>query len=137
MDLSLLTSASPAIIIHLLFALVAFVLGSIQLASAKGTRTHKLLGYIWVAAMVIICLTSFKIKEVMPQGMFGGYSPIHLLSVFVLVQLGRGIYFAKKKNIQKHRKCMLYTYFGGLIIAGVFTFIPGRFLFNVFIAPWS
>jgi uncharacterized membrane protein len=115
---------------------VAFVLGGIQLASAKGTRTHKLFGYIWVAAMVVICLTSFKIKEVMPQGMFGGYSPIHLLSIFVLVQLGRGIYFAKKKNITKHRKCMLYTYFGGLVIAGVFTFMPGRFLFNVFIAPW-
>ncbi|MCF8173000.1 MAG: DUF2306 domain-containing protein [Candidatus Methylopumilus sp.] len=136
MNLALLASASPAIIIHLIFAIAAFVLGGIQLASRKGTRTHKLLGYVWVAAMVVICLTSFKIKEVMPQGMFGGYSPIHLLSVFVLFQLARGIYFAKKKNIKKHRKCMLFTYIGGLVIAGVFTFMPGRFLFKVLIEPW-
>jgi uncharacterized membrane protein len=71
----------------------------------------------------------------MPLGIFGGYSPIHLLSIFVLVQLGRGIYFAKQNNIKKHRKCMLSTYIGGLVIAGVFTFMPGRLMFKVFIEP--
>jgi uncharacterized membrane protein len=35
-----------------------------------------------------------------------------------------------------HRRCMLYTYIGGLIIAGIFTFMPGRLLFKVFVAPW-
>jgi len=136
MNFSLLAVVSPAILLHLIFALVAFVLGGIQLASLKGTRTHKLLGYAWVAAMVVICLSSFKIKELMPLGMFGGYSPIHLLSIFVLVQLARGIYFAKKKDIKKHRLCMVLTYVGGLLIAGAFTFMPGRLLFKMMIEPW-
>ena len=136
MNFSVLTFASPVILTHLLFALAAFILGGVQLASDKGTRAHKLLGYVWVASMVVICLTSFSIKEVMPNGIFGGYSPIHLLSFFVLAQLARGIYFAKKKNIRMHRRCMLYTYIGGLVIAGVFTFMPGRLLFKVVVEPW-
>lgn len=136
MNFGALTFASPAVIIHLIFALSAFVIGGFQLVTKKGTRTHRMLGYTWVVAMVVVCLTSFGIKEVMPHGMFGGYSPIHLLSLFVLVQLARGIYFAKNKNIKMHRRCMLYTYIGGLIIAGIFTFMPGRLLFKVFVAPW-
>jgi uncharacterized membrane protein len=136
MNFSALTLASPAIITHLLFAILAFGLGAFQLISTKGTRTHRLLGYIWIVAMIIICVTSFGIKEVMPTGMFGGYSPIHLLSIFVLVQLTRGIYFAKTKDIKRHRQCMLYTYIGGLVIAGVFTFMPGRLLFKVVVEPW-
>jgi uncharacterized membrane protein len=136
MNFSALTFANPAIITHLLFAMLAFGLGGLQLVCTKGTRTHKMLGYIWVSAMVVICVTSFSIKEVMPTGMFGGYSPIHLLSIFVLVQLARGIYFAKIKDIKRHRQCMLYTYIGGLVIAGIFTFMPGRLLFKVVVEPW-
>jgi uncharacterized membrane protein len=57
MNFSALTLASPAIITHLLFAILAFGLGAIQLVSTKGTRAHRLLGYIWVVAMIIICVT--------------------------------------------------------------------------------
>jgi len=131
-----LSFATPAIIIHLLFALGAFVLGGIQLVTKKGTRTHRVFGYVWVTAIVVICLTSFGIKEVMPHSMFWGYSPIHLLSLITLVQVARGIYFARNKNIKMHRRCMLSTYIGGLLIAGAFTFMPGRLLFNVVVAPW-
>ena len=131
-----LSFASPAIIIHLLFALGAFVLGGVQLVNKKGTRTHRTLGYVWVTAIVVICLTSFSIKEVMLHGIFWGYSPIHLLSLITLVQVARGVHFARNKNIKMHRRCMLSTYIGGLLIAGAFTFMPGRLLFNVVVAPW-
>ena len=136
MNFSPLTFASPVVIIHLILALAAFVVGGIQLAIKKGSRTHKTLGYVWVVAVVAICLTSFGIKDVMPNGVFGGYSPIHLLSLFILFQVFRGIYFARNNNIKMHRRCMLVTYIGGLVIAGAFTFVPGRLLFNMFVAPW-
>ena len=136
MNFSPLTFASPVVIIHLILALAAFVVGGIQLATKKGSRTHKTLGYVWVVAVVAICLTSFGIKEVMPNGVFGGYSPIHLLSLFILFQVFRGIYFARNNNIKMHRRCMLVTYIGGWVIAGAFTFVPGRLLFNMFVAPW-
>ncbi len=69
----------------------------------------------------------------MPGGIFWGYSPIHLLSFFVLIQISRGIYFARVGNIPKHKQCMTFTYLGGLVIAGAFTFYPGRLLYKVFI----
>jgi uncharacterized membrane protein len=54
MNFGALTFASPAVIIHLIFALTAFVIGGFQLVTQKGTRTHRMLGYTWVVAMVVV-----------------------------------------------------------------------------------
>ena len=117
MNLHLLQEASLATVIHLVFALSAFALGAFQLLRPKGTQTHRVL--VWI-------------KEVWPTSPFLGYSPIHLLSLFVLSQLVMGIYFARKGNIQRHKQAMTYTYAGGLIIAGAFTFLPGRLMYQLF-----
>lgn len=134
MALSLLLNASAFIQVHFLFALAAVLLGAWQFVMKKGTRQHRLLGRIWVGMMAVICISSFWIKEVMPSSIFFGYSPIHLLSLFVLFQISMGVYFARRGNIEGHQKTMTYTYLGGLIIAGAFTFYPGRLLFRVFLA---
>ena len=134
MNFSVFLHAASSVQIHALFAVSALLIGFLQLSNKKGTTQHKVLGRVWVAMMAIICLTSFWIRTLMPNGMFWGYSPIHLLSIFVLIQITLGVYFAKVGNIVKHKRCMTYTYFGGLIIAGAFTFYPGRLLYTVFIA---
>lgn len=136
MNIATLYQADPLIFTHLIFALLAIVVGAIQFISRKGTGIHRALGYIWVIAMIVICLSSFGIKSIMPDGIFLGFSPIHLLSIWVLFQLARGIYFARKHEIARHRKCMVYTYVGGLLIAGAFTIMPGRFLYKAIIAPY-
>ena len=133
MNLGLLFDISVVIQIHFFFAISAFVIGALQLLWKKGTNFHKVMGRLWVAMMLIICVTSFWIKELMPNGIFLGYSPIHLLSIFVIFQITLGVYFARIGNILGHKKCMTYTYIGGLIIAGAFTFYTGRFLYKVFI----
>jgi uncharacterized membrane protein len=132
MNFSLLFDASVCVQIHFFFAISAFLIGALQLLSKKGTTQHKMLGRLWVAMMLIICLTSFGIKELMPSGIFWGYSPIHLLSIFVLIQITLGVYFARIGNISWHKKCMTYTYIGGLVIAGAFTFYPGRLMYKIF-----
>ena len=136
MNLVLFSEASSIIFIHLIFAILAILVGAIQLICKKGTVFHRALGYVWVIAMLVICFSSFGIKTIMPSGILGGFSPIHLLSIWVLFQLARGIYFARTHDIAHHRKCMVYTYVGGLLIAGMFTLMPGRFLYKVFIASW-
>lgn len=134
MNLSILYESSPLILGHIFFAGVALLVGVLQLFRKKGSPSHKYLGYIWVCAMSLICISSFGIKTIMPNNSFWGFSPIHLLSVWVLYKLTLGIYYARTKQIAKHRKCMLYTYFGGLFIAGAFTLMPGRLLYKVLIA---
>jgi uncharacterized membrane protein len=133
MNFALIFDKSIFVQLHLYFAIAAFFIGALQFGGRKGTPAHKILGRSWVMTMFIICLTSFWIKGLMPNSIFWGYSPIHLLSLFVLVQLCMGVYFARTGNISRHKKCMAYTYFGGLIIAGGFTFYPGRTLYEVFI----
>jgi uncharacterized membrane protein len=132
MNLQLLQEASLATVIHLFFALSAFVLGAFQLLRPKGTQPHRVLGWIWVIMMMVISISSFWIKAVWPTSPFWGYSPIHLLSLFVLSQLALGVYFARKGNIKRHKQAMTYTYVGGLIIAGAFTFLPGRLMYQLF-----
>jgi uncharacterized membrane protein len=132
MNFSVPFDASAFIQIHFLFAVAALLIGGLLLVGKKGTTPHKVLGRLWVATMLIICLTSFWIKELMPSGIFSGYSPIHLLSIFVIIQITQGVYFARIGDIKRHKKRMTYTYIGGLIIAGAFTFYPSRTLYKVF-----
>jgi uncharacterized membrane protein len=114
--------------IHLAAVLPALVIGVHQLAARKGTRPHKLLGWIWVAAMAVAALSSFWI--------FGsngsGYSVIHLLSVFVLFNLVCAIWSVRRGNVRAHKKFMAGTMIG-LIGAGVGALMPGRFLAQLFL----
>lgn len=96
-----------------------------QLARVKGTRAHRALGYTWVGLMLFVALSSFLIHELRQ---WGNFSPLHLLSVFILAMLALGIYFARQHNVVGHRKTMLGLFFGALVIAGAFTLLPSRIL---------
>ncbi|HXE68328.1 MAG TPA: DUF2306 domain-containing protein [Hyphomicrobiaceae bacterium] len=120
-----LLEAPLAIQIHAFAALSAFLLGVVQLARVKGTRTHRALGYTWVGLMVFVAASSMLIHELRQ---WGNFSLIHLLSVFTLAMLPLGIYFARRHNVVGHRKTMLGLFFGALVIAGAFTLLPSRIL---------
>ena len=57
-----------------------------------------------------------------------GFTPIHLLTLTVAVLLPLAIWFIRRGNVSGHRKTMRNLYLGGCIVAGFFTFAPGRFL---------
>ena len=128
MSLSPLLAAGPVISLHAFAALAAFVLGVIQFAMPKGTGLHRIIGYIWCALMVAIAGSSFGISTL---HVWGRFSPIHLISVFVLLVIPYGIYRARTGNIEGHRKSMTYTFFGALIVAGAFTLLPNRIMHEV------
>ena len=77
---------------HAITALLAVIIGGIQLASAKGTRQHQLLGYVWVSMMMYVSISSFFISEIQ---LWGAFSPIHLLSAWTVFTLCTGVYFAR------------------------------------------
>lgn len=131
MYLQPLLAASPAIQIHALAAIAAFLLGALTLFRRKGDRLHRLGGRIWVALMVVVALSSFFIREIR---MIGEFSPIHLLSVVTLVSLVYGVREAQQHRIAAHRYTMQSIYFGALIIAGLFTLLPGRIMHEVMFA---
>lgn len=110
--------------IHLAAVLPAVVIGVAQLASKKGTRAHRLLGWVWVLSMAVAAISSFWIFGINSGGRF---SVIHLLSVFVLFNLACAIWFIRRGNVRAHRKFMIGTMLG-LLGAGIGALMPGRFL---------
>ncbi len=126
--MTLLFAEAPPIPLHALAALLAVILGGIQLAMKKGTRLHKALGWIWTVIMAIVAITSFFIHEIK---LWGQYSPIHLLSLWTLISLGLAIYFAKTGKIKRHKQVMVALYGFGLILTGFFTMMPGRVMHQI------
>lgn len=128
MTLEPLLSASPAIKIHVVAVLSSALLGAYLLLRAKGTPVHRLLGKIWLALMVVTAISSFFIHEL---NVFHGFSPIHLLSIFVLVACAQAILAARRHDIDRHRRAVTGLYFGGIGIAGGFTLLPHRIMNEV------
>ena len=132
MSLAPLLNASPAIQIHAFAAMAAFALGVVQLTAPKGTLPHRTIGWAWVVLMMMVCITSFWIHELR---VWGPWSPIHLLSIFTLGALPFAVIHARRHNVIRHRKAMIGIFTGALVIAGIFTFWPGRIMYAVVTGP--
>ena len=127
-NFALLAHVSPVILIHLGFAVVAFVIGAIQIIGPKGTLAHRILGWSWVVMMLTVAVSSFFIHIINPSG----FSLIHLLSVVTLIALPLAVYAARRHKVDMHSRIMTRLYVGALIIAGIFTFFPGRLMWAMF-----
>ncbi|RTE92575.1 DUF2306 domain-containing protein [Bradyrhizobium sp. LVM 105] len=128
MSLAQLLDAAPPIPLHAFAAMAAFFLGAIQLVAPKGRLPHRALGWLWVALMLVVALSSFWIHEIR---LVGPWSPIHLLSIFTLATLVLGVMAARTHNVRRHRITMISIFFGALVVAGLFTFMPGRIMHTV------
>lgn len=130
----LLLTASGAIQIHVAAALIALVIGVVLLAGVKGDRLHRTLGWLWVLAMGTTAVSSFFIHQINPDGP-AGLSLIHLLSGWTVVGLPMAVYAARRHRVAAHRRAMTGMFVGGLIVAGLLTFLPGRLMWAVFFGP--
>ena len=120
---------SPLVLkVHIASALAAFFIGCWILARPKGRGMHKTLGWIWVAAMGLTAVSSFWLTGLNGQS----FSWIHGLSAWTVIGLPMGIYAVRKKQIKKHAKSMTGMFLGGMVIAGLFTFLPGRTMWHLF-----
>jgi uncharacterized membrane protein len=127
-SLAPLLDAAPAIPLHALAAMSAFVLGVVQFAAPKGTLPHRAVGAIWVALMVTVAISSFWIHQLR---LVGPWSPIHLLSIFTLLMLPLAVWKAHTHQVAAHRRVMIFLFSGALVIAGLFTLLPGRIMHAV------
>lgn len=113
---------TPVVIAHTAAALGALVLGTSVMVGRKGTTLHRYAGRTWMLLMVLTALSSFGIRG------SGQFSWIHLLSITALFAVYFAIHFARSGKIQRHRRVVQGLFFGGLVIAGVFTLLPQRLL---------
>lgn len=128
-DLSRIAAAPTVIQVHLFSALTALAIGVVLMMRVKGTGLHKLLGWTWVLAMGSTAVSSLFIREIN----HGAFSFIHLLSGWTIVGLPGAVYAIKRGKVSAHRKAMTGMFVGGLLLAGLFAFLPGRLLWTVFL----
>jgi uncharacterized membrane protein len=132
MSLAPLLDAAPAIPVHAFAAMAAFMLGIVQFAAPKGTLPHRTLGWIWVGLMLSVALSSFWIHQIR---LVGPWSPIHLLSIFTLITVPLAVWKAHRHQVADHRRIMILIFSGALVIAGLFTLLPGRIMHTVVFGP--
>ena len=130
-DWRLMLTSPPAIQIHVAAALTALAIGIVLLIGVKGNRLHRTLGWTWVLAMATTAVSSFFIHRLNPGGP-GGFSLIHLLSGWTVIALPMAVHAARRHRIADHRRAMTGMFVGGLILAGAFTFLPGRLMWAMF-----
>lgn len=122
------------IYIHALFALLAVPLGLYILLTQKGTKKHKLIGRIWSLFLLIVSFTAIFIQAITP----GQYSLIHLLIPWTIGSLIYSIWSIRKfqkTKLAKYKKAHMYSmigvYVGALLVAGLFTLMPGRLFYEI------
>jgi len=127
-DFSYFMSIPLIVKIHLISALGAFVLGIAQFIGKKGVTTHKIMGWTWVILMLSTAVSSGFIQEIRP----GHFTFIHLFTVLTLITLPMAVMHARKGRIQAHASAMTGLFIGALVVAGLFTFMPGRTMWTLF-----
>lgn len=105
---------------HVVAALFVLVIGPAQILRRRRDRIHRTMGYLWVAAMYYVCLSSFWIVS------GGHFSWLHGLSAFTLVTVTLGLISAIRRNIPAHRGNMVGSYIGTAIAFGFAVAAPGR-----------
>jgi uncharacterized membrane protein len=128
MSLAPLLDAAPAIPLHAFSAMAAFALGIVQFTAPKGTLPHRALGWVWVLLMASVAASSFWIHQLR---LVGPWSPIHLLSIFTLTMLPLAVWRAHTHPVTDHRRIMILLFTGALVVAGLFTLLPGRIMHTV------
>jgi uncharacterized membrane protein len=137
-NLEPLLSAPPAILVHFTTVVPAFAIGTwLIFFSEKGAPVHRLLGKVYLALMSVTAASTVFIRafsdsvslEVGPLrfGLLHLFIPLTVWSVWTTLRAVRA------GNIAAHQGSMRGLYFGGLVIAGLLTFLPGRIMYRMFV----
>jgi len=117
---------------HLVTVIPCVFIGAYLLLVKKGTGIHRKLGRIYMILMLITAvITLFMPAAVGPQ-VLNHFGWIHLFSFLTIYTVPTAYTAIRKGNVRAHKRKMVLLYFGAIIIAGGFTFAPGRYLHEVF-----
>ena len=97
---------------HVAFGVIALALGLVIFRITKGSQLHRVLGYLYVAAMLGLNLTALMIYRV-----FGTFGPFHVLALISLAAVGAGLLPAYYKRppgkwLRRHYEGIGWSYVG-------------------------
>lgn len=124
-----LMGAPWVIQLHVAGAVSALLIGAFLMWGEKGVTLHRVLGWTWAACMAVAAVASLFILRTNP----GHFSFIHGLSAWTIVMLPVALWAARRHNVKRHRRVLMGMYFGGVVLAGVLAFLPGRIMWQVIV----
>lgn len=103
--------------LHIATASIAIVAGLFMLLQTKGTRRHRRIGYLYVASMVTLNVSSFFIFK-----LTGRFSPFHVAAFLSLATVIAGflpVYWRRPAQgwLEVHFQFMAWSYIGLLAAA--------------------
>ncbi|MFT7030474.1 MAG: putative membrane protein [Marinoscillum sp.] len=118
--------------VHLLTVAPCFIIGTILLLIKKGTSFHRNAGRVYMGLMLFTAIVTLFMEARVGTRFFNHFGWIHLFSLLTIYTVPTAYLAIKKGNIKAHKRKMILLYFGAIIIAGGFTFVPGRYLYQLF-----
>ncbi|MDX1476781.1 MAG: DUF2306 domain-containing protein [Saprospiraceae bacterium] len=140
--------------IHVLASVIAMISGAVVITSAKGTRRHKLLGYVFVGSMLCVLVTAMLIYR-----LFGRVGPFHVFALIGFVYLAIGIIPALRRSpnwLNLHIRFMYWSvvglyaafvaeigvripntpFWGAVIVAVLIVTVTGAVFYGKYRASW-
>lgn len=123
--------ASPAIQIHLATILLALIVTGILVRGVKGSRLHRALGWAWVVTVLGTAVSTLFIRSAPFGPHLGSFGVLHLFALLTFVSVPRAVPAARRHDVAQHAAVISGFVIGGLGIAGIAAFLPGRMLWQV------
>lgn len=103
---------NPLGLVHTIVGVIALLSGWAIFSIAKGTRAHRVFGYVYVCAMLILNTSGLMIYR-----LFNGIGPFHVFAVVSLVSLALGFLPAYLKRprgqwLDAHYQGIGWSYIG-------------------------
>ena len=110
---------SPIAVVHTVLGTAAPATGAAVLARPKGGRWHRLAGRVYVAAMGLLCVLAFGLRDSTP--FFQGLGPFHVAACVSLVTVLAGLVTVRRKRenwLAAHYMWMAWSYIGLVMATG-------------------
>jgi len=118
--------------LHLATVIHSFLIGTLLLVIKKGTGIHKIFGRVYMILMMVTALITLFMPARVGATFLNHFGWIHSFSFLTIYTVPTAYWAIKKGNVRAHKRKMILLYFGAIVIAGGFTFYPGRYLHHLF-----
>lgn len=113
---------------HLATVIPCVVLGPIAFILRKNTKAHKIVGRLYCFLMVSTAMFALFLPAHVGPRIFNHFGWIHSFCLLTFYSVTTAILAIRKGQVKKHKRKLIHLYIGAILIAGSFTFYPGRFM---------
>ncbi|MCC9600054.1 DUF2306 domain-containing protein [Stieleria sp. JC731] len=118
--------------LHLATVVPCIFLGLAVFCLRNGTVRHRTIGWVYSILMMVTSVITLLMPARAGSQVILHFGMLHTFSFVTIVSIPYAIYSVRTGNLRGHKITMISTYCGAIVVAGLFTLMPGRYLHGVF-----